>query len=1488
MTDEEQQQVQNIITARTKLLTAKIQQQESKINSLNQELDAKQNELDEKNRQLDQLHADMIEIQEQLEANKSALADLQEKFERVSDSALPEPDSDSDSDSGSGFDSGFDDEPESEQEQAQIPEQDSKPLTYLQNLLQQHFDQKFFATGQEDLVQAILDSRDVLAIIPDESERILSFQLPAIINPAVTLVISPSLSSRKENPALPSVYIHSSLSPWQRTEIFERARKGAYKIIYTTPSQLAKDDFRKFVKQSDISRVIINSRWQANIADEFSRISRLINALSFQTAKRPPVAIFLDIAGVQIQNELANSLGLIEPYMFVSDLSSDFERANIFLDVANSENKLASICRIISERADSCGVIICDDVLKCEEILNELEQNSLLINPYTISNSEREILDDFNSAKSNILVTNHNSLQKVSRQDIRFMIHFEIPDSLENFYQDISRLNLRAKAEKSESVMLVSSDDLKNASANQSVMDFCKCEKCLRRFLLEYFGKIFDEDFRCDNCAYCQGSSFAEEPDAFDFGKANDSQRQAISTGEGPVLVIAGPGTGKTFTIIQRAAFLIQDRKVNPENIFIATFSEKAAMEMSAQIHAEFSKRKLQADAGKIIVSTIQDFCTKILLEHSDFKKRFRIISDFEQAYLIFRNIDRFDALDGIDLLFKTPASNSKWKRSQEICDYMRFLLGELIAPEELISDPDVAISAMGNVMRIYLEILGENNALNHELILFETYKLFTHNPEILDEIISRVTHIMIDDYQDTNYAQEQIMLMLAGDENNICVVGDDDQSVYGFKGAIVRNILDFPQKFPGSQCKIVHLTENYRSEKSIIEFCTNWIDSLKTWGNFRYSKKIEPRKKFVASGKSQNVCVMKISGFDAPDDWHEKILQFINTLHDSGKLQDYNQVAFLFRSVKDSRVQALSSFLEKNGVSVYSPLSNMYFKRVEIKFAIGCLLVMFQSYVNSLENGEFRLNGKDPEHVIYYRTCLNMVTHYVEKPSYAELSKFLRQTGDLIAKIPRKREVENLTFSDLLYKLFAFSPFKETLNVNLTDNARITRRAYNLAKFSEIIQDFEHEHNINNFHPKFLDNIAKSFFNTYLRFVRESGVPENIGVSHVKTPSGCVAFMDIRNSKGMEFPIVFVDSLWDVPQDDRKSNDMTMMRIEKKYFRHSNFEPYDQIRNFDFWRLYYTAFSRARDILILTCLCDKNSPGKCFRKIYNSLPDTHDKSFIITNLHLRNSKKLAFRKIYTFDDLRIFEDCPLQHKFFTELGFLHSRNNAQMFDLVIHDTLSEIHRKILDGNSNFINDANIQSMLDEKYESLSKSEHGHLSKLQRSQAVQEILRYAWQQQGTWRSVKDSDLPLELLGKNYAIRGKVDLLRAINNNDEDLEIMDFRSGSKPNININRDREKLEISRKQLNIYAHLLTQKFSQQNSNLRIKRMSLYYTGEENGSPIISFAYNNSETQQAIAFFDGMIAEIAKLSASGFSGVTDFAVCSKCDLKYYCGREKL
>lgn len=957
----------------------------------------------------------------------------------------------------------------------------------------------------------------------------------------------------------------------------------------------------------------------------------------------------------------------------------------------------------------------------------------------------------------------------------------------------------------------------------------------------------------------------------FDFGNANEGQRKAIAAAEGPVLITAGPGTGKTYTLVQRAIYLIEECGVKPENIFIATFTEKAAKELITRITNELSNRGIVANINEMYIGTFHSLCLRILKEHLEFtrlRRNYRLLDAFDQQYMVFQNIHRFRNIPEVE---GALPNSGAWKQSEAICNYVNNLSEELVTPEELMADADLSIAALGRMLKEYRNVLTEGNLMDFSSIQIETYHLLCDHSDILEKMRSKVTHIMVDEYQDTNFIQEQLVFLLAGDRKNICVVGDDDQGLYRFRGATIRNILEFPQKFADGECRIIPLVINYRSNSDIVDFYNKWMattDGAKfkfRWENYRFDKKIEPHEQTTLHSPA----VVKLAGIDDTDEWHEKILRFINDLKASGKLKDYNQIAFLFNSVKHPRVTALAHFLEKNHINVYSPRSDMFFQRDEIRLAIGCLMLMFPRYVQGLENGDYTF--LQPEHLTYYRNCIMTANEYLTKPKNIELLKWIRRRGkDHVALI----DTTDYAYCGLMYQLFEFQPFAGILDTEMDVGIVDIRPARNLAKLTQIIGKFEYLHRVDVLDAgkyrgkRRIDQNTEMLFNLYFRLLYDGGITEYEDDSEY-APSGCVSFLTIHQSKGMEFPVVLVDSLANVP---RKNTNDLMMQIEDCYFKRPAFEPYEVTKYFDFWRLYYTAFSRAQDLLILTCCEDKRTPSNYFKDIYEELQSVDNPEFDLTEFDLKLIKTVNIKNTYSFTShITVYETCALQYKFYRELEFMTVRANAMLFGTLVHETIEDVHRAALRHEEQTITEENVSRWFDSNYVSLTKVEHTYLAGPQREAALKQVLRYVERQHGDWSQIQQAEVDVSLVKSDYIIEGKIDLIRG---EGDTVEIVDFKSQRKPDMV--KDREQLERYRRQLHIYAHLVEERTGQ-----KVSKMHLYYTGEDDGVPTITYPYTKSAVEGTMAVFDDTVHKIMKKDF--YRCAKDPKVCNACDFRFYC-----
>ena len=939
----------------------------------------------------------------------------------------------------------------------------------------------------------------------------------------------------------------------------------------------------------------------------------------------------------------------------------------------------------------------------------------------------------------------------------------------------------------------------------------------------------------------------------FKYENANTEQKQAIESIDGPLLIIAGPGTGKTFTLINRTLNLIINHKVKPSEILLATFTEKAANELKTRLSNELNKHSVNVNINDMFIGTFHSICLKILednLNYTSIDKNYDIFDSFDQQYFIYKNYNFFKKIQNFDDYL---SSGTIWDKCETIAKYINRLNEELIDFNILISSNDKTDIFFGNILKVYNNLREKNNFLDFSFIQVETYKLLLNNNLILEKIKHQIKYIMIDEYQDTNHIQEKITFML--DNDNICVVGDDDQAIYRFRGATVRNILEFPSHF--KTISKVTLVKNYRSNKQIIDFYNKWISTTKgrtfefEWNNYRYNKLILSEKKDTSNSNS----VIQIST-NEQNYLNNKIISFINELKNQKIINDYNQIAFLFRSVKNPDVIALAEELEKNDIFVYSPRSNMFFSREEIKISIGYLLYCFPRYLNYLGSPDGQLVKLRK----YYLECINLSQKYIKDD--IDLMGFLKT-------ISREHTfLENnlkYCFSGLMYKLLRYKPLNGYMNIDFDSGIQDSRPCRNIGIFLNLLIKFESLNKVSIFTIKNIDRLVKTFFNTYLKFLVEGGITEYED-NEEYAPSGCISFLTIHQSKGLEFPIVFVGSQSSIP---RKQYNEYVEDIISKYSGRGDFEPLNLIKYFDFWRLFYVAFSRAQSLLIM--IADKaknNEPSKYFEYFYEYLPiDTDINTFKLEKINISNLKHS-----YSFtSDINVYNTCPLQYFFFNELNYGQVKSGAALFGTIVHETIEDINKNIINKHYDLINDVQIKEWFDKNYNSASKLNNFFLNEGQLNRALEQVIQYKEKVLNHFDYIKESELPISITNSDYNINGVVDLIICKNN---EYEIVDFKTEKKPDIF--KDTDKIDRVRSQLEIYAYLVEKRY-----NIRISNMKVYYTSELGSNPIITFKRDDKHVYKTIDLFDKIVKRIQRKEFN--YKCNDSKICKNCDLRYYC-----
>lgn len=956
--------------------------------------------------------------------------------------------------------------------------------------------------------------------------------------------------------------------------------------------------------------------------------------------------------------------------------------------------------------------------------------------------------------------------------------------------------------------------------------------------------------------------------------RLNEAQRKAATTVDGPLLIIAGPGSGKTHTLVERIVHLITAHDVQPEEILVSTFTEKAAAELITRVSSRLAALDVRVNLNEMYIGTLHSLCLRILddhREHTRLKRSYSVMDQFDQQYLTYRRLKLYDKIDGSELVLGPPEQGS-WRRAETLVTWVNKLNEELIEPSALLEGDDERLRALGRLFEDYMAWMERENLLDFSAIQVETWRLLERHPEVLEKLQARLRYLMVDEYQDTNTVQEAILLKLSGSHTNLCVVGDDDQGLYRFRGATIRNILEFPAQVPG-ECAKVELTTNYRSHPRIIDFFGAWMNDL-DWldgsRSFRHNKRIVPREDDFWPGSS----VIRVGSEGGDDAWHEEVLAFLTHLRETGRITDWNQVACLFRSVKNRRAVELARYLEANGVPVYSPRSNLFFEREEVVLAVGALIFLFPQFEEVIKS-RWPKNAREPAIWSWYEQCLSLFVATLREPEQADLLKWCRYRARDHATLRRPTDY---AFSGLFYQLLQFPLFSRYLGEDAHGGVRDSRPARNLALLSKLLTRFEYFHRVPVLAPKYLDANLRQLFNNYFRFLESGGLDEFEDASEY-APSGCISFMTIHQAKGLEFPVVMVGSLEAVPRKQYTELDEI---LQENFYTKDPFEPIERIKYFDFWRLYYTAFSRAQNLLVLMTAerykGHGQAPSRYFHDLYQALPTWRAAQESLSEIALAEVKSTDLKARYSFTShITVYENCPRQYKFFKDLGFTPVRSGAILFGTLVHQTIEDVHKAAIRQEPELIAPRQIETWLRSNYRQLAARERRYLPEHSLKSALKQVLGYVEHVKvvyGGWRHIQEAEVDVSLVQEGYILEGSVDLIQGVS---DTVEVVDFKGEKKPDLEADRDR--VRHYRRQLEVYGYLIEQRLGK-----KVSKLHIHYTGESHGNPRITFPMSAPSVQATIEAFDATVREIENKNYA--LTARPEKLCVNCDMKHYCDRK--
>lgn len=395
----------------------------------------------------------------------------------------------------------------------------------------------------------------------------------------------------------------------------------------------------------------------------------------------------------------------------------------------------------------------------------------------------------------------------------------------------------------------------------------------------------------------------------------NEQQKKGVLTTEGPVLLLAGAGSGKTRVLTQRIAYLIEEKGVNPWNIMAITFTNKAAGEMKERV-----EKLVGMGSDSVWVTTFHSTCLRILKRYAD-----RI--GFDTSFTIYDSDDQKSIMKEI---CKRLQIDTKTLKERAILSAISSAKDELISPEEYALNimGDYRKEKIGAAYREYQAVLRRNNAMDFDDLIMKAVELFKTDGEVLASYQRRFQYIMVDEYQDTNTAQFEFVRLLAGAHHNLCVVGDDDQSIYKFRGANIRNILDFEKVYP--EAEVIRLEQNYRSTQNVLDAANAVIRNNKG----RKSKTLWTDK---GSGNS-----IHFRQFDTAYEEAEFIADDVAGKKRNG-MADYGDCAVLYRTNAQARLLEERFVIEGIPYNVVGGVN--FYARREIKDLLA--------YLKTIDNGK-------------------------------------------------------------------------------------------------------------------------------------------------------------------------------------------------------------------------------------------------------------------------------------------------------------------------------------------------------------------------------------------------------------------------------------------------------------------------------------------------------------------------------------------------------
>jgi len=857
--------------------------------------------------------------------------------------------------------------------------------------------------------------------------------------------------------------------------------------------------------------------------------------------------------------------------------------------------------------------------------------------------------------------------------------------------------------------------------------------------------------------------------------KLNKQQKEAVKHGEGPLLIIAGAGTGKTTVITERIKWLVSSEKAKPAEILALTFTDKAAREMEERVDIA-----MPYGYTDMWISTFHSFCDRVLRQEVlqiGLDPGYKLMAQAETTQFLIDNLFKFK------LKYFRPLGNPN-KFVDGILQHFSRLKDEDVTPEEYLKyarkikkkakskeekDEAAKTLELANAYRQYEELKVKEGVMDFGDLISNTIKLFRTRKNILRQYQKQFKYILVDEFQDTNYAQNELAMLLVGKKANLTVTGDDDQSIYRFRGAAVSNIIQFRKNYP--KAKIVVLSKNYRSTQLILDHAYQLIQNNNP-DRLEVKEKINKQLEAVKKTRGKMIGLIHT---DRVENEAEAVAKTITSLTDgSAGSYAYKDIAILVRA--NNHADPFVRALARHGLPYQFLGPGQLFRQAEVKDLIAYLKILYNfeddiALYRVLSMDLFDINARD----------LAAINNYAKRKNLS-LFEACEQAGKL--RIAKKTKAQIERFVKMVYRHLKLLP-KETagqilyyfledtgLLKNLTDYKSPTeeKQAQNISRLFDRLKTYEVDHEDASVRAV-VDWINLSMV------LGESPLASNIDWIEENR----VNLLTVHSAKGLEFPVVFLVNLVAArfPTRERREQIPIPEKLIKEILPVGDYHEQEERR------LFYVGMTRACDRLFLTAA---NYYGEAKREkkispfVIEALGEravkkptkTSDQLAIFDFQPTPEKERKETRPPITylsFSQVDVFDKCPLLYRYRYIQKIPAPPAAAAVFGSTIHQTLRDFYQAALDGKKP--TKKNLLTILEKNW-----LDEGYASKVHERRMKKEAERML---KKFYDKGYDPDRLPKYLEQQFVIKAKTGLriggrIDRIDETKSGMEIIDYKTG----------------------------------------------------------------------------------------------------------------